>query len=131
MVSSGVSLKETFDMSLSFPVSIEKNAALIRRMSELGISENDLVETFTRSSGKGGQNVNKVATAVYLVHSSSGLFIKCSIYRTQGLNRYKARALLCEKIAEWKFGVEGSKDDLERLRIIKRKKDKQRKAKKK
>jgi protein subunit release factor B len=116
-------------MSLSFPVSVEKNQALVLRMTELGIVDGDLKELFTRSSGKGGQNVNKVSTAVHLTHLPSGLFVKCSVYRTQGLNRYKARALLCELVAEWKFGAVGSKKDLERQRIIKKKKDKSRKSK--
>jgi protein subunit release factor B len=118
-------------MSLSFPVSIEKNAALSKRMASLEITEGQLKETFTRSSGKGGQNVNKVSTAVYIVHIPSGISVKCSIYRTQGLNRYKARALLCDEIEVWKSGASGSKKDADRLRIIKKKKDKIRKSKKK
>lgn len=82
-------------MSLSFPVSLEKNASLKKRMESLGIRESDLKEQFVKASGKGGQNVNKVATAVVLQHVPSGKQVKCSIYRTQGLNRYKARDLLC------------------------------------
>ena len=69
-------------------------------MQKLGLQESDLQESFTRSGGKGGQNVNKVSTAVHLKHTQSGIEIKCSIYRTQGLNRYKARVLLCEKLEE-------------------------------
>lgn len=69
-------------------------------MQKLELQESDLHETFTKSGGKGGQNVNKVSTAVHLKHTQSGIEIKCSIYRTQGLNRYKARVLLCEKLEE-------------------------------
>ena len=85
---------------IQFPVASEKAAALLRRMQKLGILESDLKETFIRSGGKGGQNVNKVATGVRLSHSLSGIDIKCSVYRTQGMNRYKARVILCEKIEE-------------------------------
>ncbi len=85
-------------MTLSFPVSPEKNASLKRKMESLGILEKDLQETFIRSSGNGGQNVNKVSTTVQLKHITSGIEIKCGVYRTQGLNRYKARAILCERL---------------------------------
>ncbi|TGL75536.1 peptide chain release factor family protein [Leptospira jelokensis] len=82
-------------MALNFPVSPEKNASLKKRMEALGIRESDFKEQFVKASGKGGQNVNKVATAVVLLHTPSGIQVKCSIHRTQGLNRYKARDLLC------------------------------------
>lgn len=82
------------------PVSIGKAKALEARMAVLGIREIDLVETFIRSSGKGGQNVNKVATAVRLKHIASGADIKCSKHRTQGMNRYAARVMLCEKLEQ-------------------------------
>ncbi len=52
------------------------------------------------SGGKGGQNVNRVSTAVRISHRASGLDIKCSIHRTQGMNRYAARILLCEKLEQ-------------------------------
>jgi protein subunit release factor B len=85
-------------MILQFPVSPEKNSSLRAKMENLGIKESDLSESFTHAKGKGGQNVNKVETAVHLKHNSSGIEIKCSVYRTQGLNRYKARAILCERL---------------------------------
>lgn len=118
-------------MSLSFPVSVEKNAALQRRMVELEILESQFEETFIRSSGKGGQNVNKVSTAVFLLHLPTALSVKCSVYRTQGLNRYKARALICDLIADFKFGEGGSKKEAIRRKIIKQKKNKTRKSKRK
>ncbi|GBF37543.1 peptide chain release factor family protein [Leptospira johnsonii] len=117
-------------MSAKFPVSPEKVNLLLSRMRKLGIRESDLEETFVRSGGKGGQNVNKVSTAVRLVYKKTGLEIKCSIHRTQGLNRYKARILLCEKLeAEI---LEASKiEDPKLAKIRKAKADKARKAKRK
>jgi len=85
---------------LTLPVSTTKVTALARRMEKLGIRESELAETFTRSGGKGGQNVNKVSTAVRISHAASGIDLKCSIHRTQGMNRYAARILLCEKLEQ-------------------------------
>ena len=87
-------------MSLVLPVSEQKRKALFERMQAMGIKESELEETFTRSSGNGGQNVNKVSTAVHLKHKASGIEVKCSVHRTQGLNRYQARVILCEKLEE-------------------------------
>ena len=107
-------------MSISFPVSPEKQNQLAARMAKLQIKESDLEESFTRSGGKGGQNVNKVSTAVHLKHKLSGIEVKCSIHRTQGLNRYKARDILCDKLEE-KMNPKESKIHLEREKIIKTK----------
>lgn len=87
-------------MDIRLPVSPGKAAALVARMKKLGLSEADLTESFIRSGGKGGQNVNKVSTAVRLSHGPSGVEIKCSIHRTQGMNRYAARVMLCEKLEQ-------------------------------
>jgi protein subunit release factor B len=103
------------------PVSQDKLAVLQRRMQALGIRETDLHETFVTSQGKGGQNVNKVATCVVLVHGPSGLRIKCQQERSQGLNRYLARKLLTDKIEEAKLGAESKRvQEAERIRRQKR-----------
>ncbi|MCB1146790.1 MAG: peptide chain release factor-like protein [Leptospiraceae bacterium] len=115
---------------IQFPVASEKAAALLRRMQKLGIFESDLKETFIRSGGKGGQNVNKVATGVRLSHSLSGIDIKCSVYRTQGMNRYKARVILCEKIEEREREA-ASIENPEHRKIRLAKIDRARKARKK
>src|SRR5947208_12922906 len=81
-----------------FPVSPEKEDQLARRMAELGVRETDIEETFVRSGGHGGQNVNKTATCVMLLHRPSGLQVKCQSTRQQGLNRFVARRLLLDKI---------------------------------
>jgi protein subunit release factor B len=72
--------------------------AVEERLKALGVPEDDLSETFVRSSGAGGQNVNKVSTCVVLVHRPSGTTVKCQRERTQAMNRYRARVLLADKI---------------------------------
>ena len=67
------------------PVSPEKEKTLKSKLDSLGIYEKDIEESFVRSGGKGGQNVNKVATCVYLKHLPTGTEVKCSKARTQGL----------------------------------------------
>jgi protein subunit release factor B len=108
-------------VSGSFPVSSDKMAALAERMRALGIREDDLHETFVTSQGKGGQNVNKVATCVVLLHEPSGMRIKCQQERSQGLNRYIARKLLVEKIEQERLGAQSRRQqEAERIRRQKR-----------
>ncbi len=76
-----------------------KRAADIgQRMENVGIREKDIQEKFILSSGPGGQNVNKVATCVVLLHGPSGIRVKESSYRTQAANRVRAREVLVEKM---------------------------------
>ncbi len=82
-----------------FAVSDEKKRLLAARMAELGVREEDLEERFVRSSGKGGQHVNKSSTCVFLRHRPTGLEVKCMRERSQSVNRFLARRELMEKIA--------------------------------
>src|SRR5438874_6905070 len=70
------------------------------RMAQLGLCESDLEETFARSSGPGGQNVNKVSTAVRLLHRPSGVSVMVQDSRSQAQNRRLARERLLDAVEQ-------------------------------
>lgn len=102
-----------------FPVSKEKNEWLKERMEILGIHEREIEEKFIRSSGRGGQKVNKTSTCVYLRHIPTGIEVKCMRGRSQSLNRFLARRELIKKV-EMRLGVANEKEALKK-KLIKQK----------
>jgi len=83
-------------------MSESREEQFIARMRFLGVAEEDFEEHFVRSSGPGGQNVNKVATCVILKHIPTGFQVKVQQFRNQNQNRILARNLLLDLIEKEK-----------------------------
>ena len=79
-------------------ISRDKIREVLERMEKLGITRDDLDESFVRGSGNGGQKINKTSSTVRLKHEPSGLDVRCQDGRSLAANRYNARVLLCEKL---------------------------------
>jgi protein subunit release factor B len=115
---------------IDFGISAAKQKDLEEKLKKFNIKEADIVEKFVHSSGNGGQNLNKVATCVYLKHIPTSIEIKCQKYRTQLLNRYCARKMLAEEIETRVLGEKSKKQQLiEKIRRQKRKRSKRAKEK--
>lgn len=82
-----------------------RESKLLERMTVLNINEDDIEEVFTRSSGPGGQNVNKVSSAVVAMHRPTGIQVRCEQQRSQSQNRLLARELLLDKIEKHRKSV--------------------------
>jgi protein subunit release factor B len=111
---------------IHFPVSEEKNRWLRERMEALGVREEDIEEKFIRSSGSGGQKVNKTSTCVYLRHVPTGIEVKCMKERSQPLNRFLARRELAEKISKVSGQITG--DDIKMGKIRRQKAKRKKRA---
>lgn len=106
-----------------FAVSDEKNRWLQNKMAELQVREEDLQESFVRSSGNGGQHVNKTSTCVQLRHLPSGICVSVSRERSQSVNRFLARRELLERI-EALSGVQTP--EMKRIERLRKQKDRRR-----
>jgi peptide chain release factor len=95
--------------------------ALADRMRKLEIIETDLEESFARSSGPGGQNVNKVSTAVTLRHLSTGISVTVQDSRSQAVNRKVARERLLD-------AIETAREEQRMAEVAKREKERRRKS---
>jgi len=94
---------------------------LADRMRKLEISETDLKETFARSSGPGGQNVNKVSTAVTLRHLPSGISVTVQDSRSQALNR----KLAWERLLD---AIENAREEQRMAEVARREKERRTKS---
>ena len=112
------------------PPSSEKEAKLAARMLSLGIREEDLVETFVRGAGPGGQKINKTSSCVSLAYPAMDVRVKCQASRSLSLNRYRAREELCERVAAILLGEKTkARQEAERIRRQKRRRSRRAKAK--
>ena len=108
-----------------FMISPEKERKLLERMQALGVREKDVEEQFVRSSGAGGQKVNKVSTCVLLYHRPTGVRVKCQQERSQALNRFLARRILLDKIEAKLRGANAAEEQrIAKIRRQKRKRSK-------
>lgn len=114
---------------ITFAVSEEKNKWLKEKMESLNIREQDILEKFIRSSGKGGQKVNKTSTCVYIKHIPTGIEIKCMKDRSQSINRFLARRELVERIE--RLSGKLTTNDIKKLKKKKQKSKRQKRAREK
>ena len=109
---------------VNFGITQQKKQELERRMHNCNLLENDIEEKFVRSSGPGGQKVNKSSTCVHLRHICSGLSVKVQKSRSQGLNRYYARKQMCELLENKLLGK--ASPEAKKIEKIRKQKDRRR-----
>lgn len=111
-------------------ISKDKEDEIKRLMHEIGLKEEDLIEKFILGSGRGGQNLQKTSSCVYLKHIPSGIEVKCQKDRSREVNRWLARRAICEKFQN-EILLEKTKKIQEFEKIRRQKKTRSRKQKRK
>jgi len=115
---------------MKFSVGRDKEESLKAKMDSLGIQESDLEEKFICSGKKGGQNVNKTSTCVYLKYKPMSIEVKCQKERSQAMNRFFARRVLVNKAESIILGMKADEQKrIEKIRRQKRKRSKRAKEK--
>ena len=109
---------------IDFGVTEQKAEQLAKRMEALGLREQDLKESFVRSTGPGGQHVNKASTCVVLTHVPTAVTVKVQDGRSQALNRYHARKRLCEAMEARLLGK--ASPQAQRVARLRKQKDRRR-----
>lgn len=111
-----------------FPIELKPETH--KKAEELKVNPEDIEEQFIRGSGKGGQKINKTASAVWLKHIPTGIEVKCQKHREQSKNRLSAYKLLINKIEELIKGEESEKaKKIHKIRKQKAKRSKRAKEK--
>ena len=98
----------------------KKLAALEQKLADLGIQKKDLEEKFIKSSGRGGQKVNKSCSAVFIRHPKTGLSVKMGKHRSLHLNRFLALRALAEKMEALQSGTDTARQ--QQIKKIRRQK---------
>lgn len=113
---------------MDFPIELPPN--FIQKALELKVNPGDILESFIRGSGHGGQKINKTSSCVLLRHQPTGIEVRCQKHREQSSNRLSAYKLLILKIEEKIKGIESDRaKKIFKLRKQKRKRSKRAKEK--
>ena len=107
----------------------ETTARIREALARAGVRDEDLVETFVRGGGPGGQKINKTSSCVCLRHLPSGTVIKCQRSRTREVNRWLARDELAERLLAAIAGAATARQqEAERVRRQKRRRSRRQRA---